>query len=266
MKVARIIYYIICGLIFAFIAFPIAIVFPLSFSEVSYLQFPPETLSLRWFEDFFSDPEWVRSILLSLRVGATTALFSTILGVLAATGLNRAEIKGKEYLMGYLISPLIVPLVVMAVGIYGLFAPWGLVGTPLGISLSHTVRALPYVIINVSAAYQTLDRNLEWAARNLGANPLETFRRITFPLIKPGIIGGAFFAFIVSYDEIVLSLFLSGVDATTLPIKMWEGIRMEMTPIIAAASSIIIMVYIILFAIYELSKIRKKDKQVEQNN
>ncbi len=264
MKIARTIYYLLCSLIFIFLVTPIFIVFPLSFSDVSYLQFPPETWSLRWFERFFSDPGWVRSILLSLRVGITTAFFSVVLGVLAATGLNRAEFKGKEYLMGVMVSPLIVPLVVMAVGIYGVFAPWGLTGSALGIALSHTVRALPYVIINVSAAYQTLDRNLEWAARSLGASALQTFRQVTFPLIKPGIIGGAFFAFIVSYDEIVLSLFMGGVHAKTLPIKMWDGIRMEMTPIIAAASSIIIMVYFLIFIIYELNRRRSAKPKITQ--
>lgn len=254
MKIARICFYILCGFIFIFLVFPIIIVFPLSLSSVSYLQFPPETLSLRWYQSFFADSQWIRSTLLSLRVGVITAFFASILGILAATGLNRSNFRGKDYLMGFLIMPMVVPLIVMAIGMYNIFARWGMVGSTMGIVLAHTVRALPYVIINVSAAYQTMDRNLEWAARSLGANPFQTFMKVTYPLIKPGIIGGAFFAFIVSYDELILSLFLSGVRTKTLPIKMWDGIRMEMTPIIAAASSIIIIVYISLYLIFELSK------------
>jgi len=246
-----ILFYTLCGLIIAFLVLPIFIVFPTSLSPVSYLQFPPKTISLQWYRELADNPEWLASALLSIRIGLMAAAISVVFGTLTATGINRARFRGKEVITAILISPMIVPVIVLAIGIYYLFVDWHLIGNPLAIAAGHAVLGFPFVLVNVSVAYQTLDPSLEQAARSMGAGPFTAFFKVTFPLIRSGIISGALFAFITSFDELVIALFCADIHNTTLPIRLWNGIRYEMTPVIAAVSSIIFLTYIVGYLLFE---------------
>jgi putative spermidine/putrescine transport system permease protein len=175
-----------------------------------------------------------------------TVLISVLIGVTAATAVNRADIKGKGVLTAFLILPIIIPVIVFAIGIYYIFSGWHFVGKPLSMALAHSVLAIPYVFINTSAAYQTLDPRLEQAALSLGASPIIVFMKITIPLIRTGVLSGMLFAFVVSFDELIVSKYIGGIYVKTLPLQLWDGLRSEMTPIIASVSSLVITCYAIV--------------------
>jgi len=244
-------FYLICGLIAFFLMLPIFIVIPISFSSASYLQFPPPGLSLQWYQKYFFDYSWIGPTWVSFQVAIVTMLLSTLLGTLASFPLVREKFKGKGLLNTFIVSPMVIPVIVVSVVIYSLFSKTGLVGSKVGLVLGHSLLAIPFVVITVSAALKGFNVTLEKAAMSLGANRLQTFFKITFPLIRPGVIAGALFAFIISFDEIVLSMFICGISAKTLPVKMWEGVRMEINPVIAAVSTILICFSVILLSLVE---------------
>jgi putative spermidine/putrescine transport system permease protein len=249
--VARWAFYALCGAVFVFLIMPVLVVVPMSFSSSRYLQFPPPGLSLRWYANYLGDPEWTGATIRSLIVAALVTGICTVTGTAAALGLVRGTFRGKQLVNGLIVSPMVVPVIIVAIALYFFYAPfktWGmpLIGTVPGLVIAHSLLALPLVVINVSATLRGFDRNLEMASLNLGASPLTTFRRVTLPLIRPGIISGALFAFITSFDELVIAIFISGSTARTLPVKMWEGIRLEIDPTIAAVSSLLIAVSVAL--------------------
>lgn len=241
-------------MIFLFLTLPIFVIIPISFSSAKYLQFPPRGFSLQWYRDFFSNRVWISATLLSLRVATITMVFATILGTMASIALVRGKFKGKNLIYGFILSPMIIPVIIVAVAVYFFFAKLHLIGTSLGLILAHTVLALPFVVVNVSATLKGFDETLEWSAMSLGASRFKAYMKVTFPLIRPGIISGALFAFITSFDEVVIAIFISGAYAVTLPKQMWDGIRIHINPTIAAVSTILVCFSITLMLTIELLK------------
>jgi putative spermidine/putrescine transport system permease protein len=228
------------AMIAAFLIAPLLIVIPMSFSDSTLLQFPPLRLSLRWYRAYLGDHAWIDATWMSLKAGVLVALLSTSLGLAAAVGLVRGRFGAA--LRSLVLSPLVVPVIILAVGLYYLYAYLHLNNTLTGLVLGHIVLTLPYVIVVVSASLEDLDRTWEQAALGLGATPFRAFRRITLPLIAPGVAVAFLFAFLTSFDEVVLAVFVTGPETTTLPRKMWEGIRFELNPTIAAVSTLLIAV------------------------
>ncbi len=228
------------SLALVFLALPIVIVVALSFSSASYLTFPPPAFGLRWYRAYLGSREWLDATWLSVAVAASVVVVATILGTLAALGLRLLTGAVRAAIGSLILSPLIVPGIVVAIGIYYVFATYRLVGTALGLVLAHTCLAVPFVVTSVSVSLAGLDPRLEQAAMSLGATPRGTFRQITLPLILPGILVGALFAFVTSFDELIVTLFLSGSSAITLPRRMWDDLRFAIDPTIAAVSTLTI--------------------------
>jgi putative spermidine/putrescine transport system permease protein len=230
----------------AFLLLPTVFVVPLSLSASSVLEFPPDGLSTRWYGNFFQDRDWTSATMTSLTVGLAVAALATVLGTIAALGLDRLEIRGKTALRVLFLGPMLVPVVVVAVGTYATFARWHLAGTFQGLVIGHTVLALPFVVVTVAAGVQSLDRTLERAAQTLGASPLQTFRRLTLPMLAPSIGVGALFAFMTSWDEIVVSIFLSSPLTRTLPIVTFAQLRTSLDPTIAAVATMLTLLTVLL--------------------
>jgi putative spermidine/putrescine transport system permease protein len=224
-----------------FLIAPSLIVIPMSFSAGETLSFPPPGYSLRWYENFFTQPEWQSAARNSVIVAVLTTIVATILGTGVSIALMRGSVPARNLATSLFLTPMIVPAIVTAVAVYGLYVRFRLVGTIQGLVLAHTVLALPFVMINVSAVLQGMDIRLEHAARSLGATPVRTFFLVTLPLIRPGILAGALFAFITSFDELVVALFTSGDRAATLPVQIWSGLRFEINPTVAAVSTLLIV-------------------------
>ncbi|NMG37932.1 ABC transporter permease subunit [Chelativorans sp. ZYF759] len=256
---------VICGLIFFFLIAPILVIIPLSFNVQPYftytremLTFDPAGYSLRWYEDFFSSRQWMMSIRNSVIIGILATLVATVLGTIAALGLSRKEMPFRGLIMGILISPMIVPLIISAAGMFFFYSSVGLASTFPGVILAHAALGIPFVIITVTATLVGFDHSLTRAAASLGADPTTTFRRVTFPLIMPGVISGALFAFITSFDEVVIVLFVAGVEQRTIPREMWSGIREQISPTILAVATILVMISIALLTTIELLRRRSE--------
>lgn len=250
----------IVGLILLFLAFPIIVVFVVSFSSASYLTFPPPAFGLKWYEAYFGNADWLRATFLSIWVAASVVLLATTLGTMAAIGITRLPRPLRVVATGLILSPLIVPVIVVAIGLYYAFSRYGLVGTPIAIVLAHTCLAVPFVVTSVSASLAGIDPRLEQAALSLGATPGSTFWQIILPLIRPGVLVGALFAFITSFDETVVALFLSGSGAVTLPRRMWDDLRFQIDPTIAAVSTLTVVMTALLLASAHF--LRKRTEQL----
>ncbi len=222
--------------VFFFLMAPLVIVFPLSVSSATYLEFPPPGLSLQWFHHYFASPSWMEATALSFEVAVATASLSLALGVPLAFHLARGRGRIMAVLLDQLTTlPLVVPSIITAVAIYGLFAPLRLIGTWYGLVIAHTVLGLPFVVIVVAAALRNFDMSLEQAALGLGAGRGRAILHVTFPQIRASLFTGAFFAFMASFDDLVLALFLSGSNMT-LPKKTFENVMFSIDPTIAAVS------------------------------
>ncbi len=219
---------------------PIVIVAIASFSGDGYLKFPPERFSLRWYERFLGDARWRNAVLNSVWIAAMACVFSTFLGFLAAYAMTRGGFAGKRALASLLLTPLIVPHVVTAVALYFLSAPLGLIGVRPWIAVTHSVVALPVVLVILRSALQTVDPNLERAAMICGCTRWGVFRRVVLPLALPAVVSAALFSFLTSFDELVISLFLSGIRSETLPVRIWNSLLLEVEPTIAAVSTLLI--------------------------
>lgn len=248
--------YVYCGAVFVFLMLPIFIVVPISFSSSLYLDFPPRGFSLQWYRRFFDSYEWMAAAWTSTRVGLLATLLASGLGTSAALALARSRFPGKNVVIAFLISPTIIPVIVIAIALYGVYARLKLVGSLTGLVLAHTAIGLPFVIVTVLATLQAVDERLEYAALSLGATPLRAFWHVLLPLIRPGIISGALFAFVASWDDVVIALFISGTRSATLPKQMWEGLRSEINPTIAAVSSLLIVLSVVLMLLLELLRRR----------
>lgn len=240
---------ILAGAVIATLILPILVVMVISFSSASFLTFPPPGFSLRWYEKFFSDPNWMDAFWHSAVIAAVSAVISVVLGASAAMGIVRSEIRGKSIIMLLLVSPVIVPPVVLGLSLYSLFLRFDLVGSIWGLASAHAIGGIPLVVIIVSAALQSVDRRLEQAAALHGASPLTVFRTVTLPAIAPGLAAAAFFAFLHSFDELVLSLFLSSAQLKTLPLMLWADINYQLNPVLAVVSSLEVLLVVIGLAL-----------------
>ncbi|MBZ6415727.1 ABC transporter permease [Methylobacterium ajmalii] len=234
-------------LVLAFLVAPLFIVVPLSFNNDPFFSFPIHTYSLRWFRDFFSNTRWIAALENSVVTAVFTTVIASTLGTMAALGLARPNFPCRRAVMALLISPMIVPIVIVAVGDYLLFGFFGLTNTRTGLVLAHTALAAPFVVITVSATLSTYDPVLTRAARSLGASPLAAFRRVTLPVILPGVVAGAVFAFATSFDEVVVALFMTSAEQRTLPVQMFSGIRDQINPTIMAAATLLLALSTALF-------------------
>ena len=257
---------VICGLILFFLIAPIAVMVPLSFNAQPYftytremLSFDPDGYSLRWYREFFNSTSWLNSIRNSVLIAICATLVATGLGTLAALGLSRKHMPFRGLIMGILISPMIVPLIISAAGMFFFYSSINLAQTFTGVILAHAALGTPFVIITVTATLVGFDHTLTRAAASLGASPALAFRKITLPLIMPGVISGALFAFITSFDEIVIVLFVAGVEQRTIPREMWSGIREQISPTILAVATILVIMSIALLTVVELLR-RRSDR------
>lgn len=224
-----------CSIVFFFLVAPLFIVFPISFSSARYLTFPPPGFSWQWYEAYLNDPAWIQATITSFEVAAGTTLLATVLGTLAAFSLVRGRYPGRSLVDRLVAAPIIVPNIIIAVALYGLFAKLKLIGSWYGVMIGHTIYAIPFVVLVVGAALRTFDVSQEQAAMGLGASRLTAVWRVTLPQIRPSIVSAAFLAFITSFDELIIALFTAGTNAT-LPKKMFENIIFEIDPTIAAVS------------------------------
>ena len=227
--------------VLVFLVMPIFIVVPMSFSATRFLSFPPTALSTRWYLEFFGSPEWTRAAWVSLQIAFVTCLLATPIGIAAAYGIHTASGKFSRAAYTVLMMPLMVPHIIVAVGIFFIYARIGANNTIVGIIVAHTMLAVPFVLITSLSGLQGFDMTQERAAQSLGANRLEAFLKVTAPQIKGSIIASALFAFVSSLDEVVVSLFLSGGASSTLPKRMFVALRDEVDPTIAAISSMLII-------------------------
>lgn len=259
------IFRIICGLIFFFLIFPILVIIPLSFNAQNFFTFTPEMLSfdpagysLKHYDDFFTNPDWQQALWNSVRIAPMATLFATAFGTLAAIGLSQSHMPARSVIMAMLISPMIVPLIISAAGMYFFYSRIGLQGTYWGVVMAHAALGTPFVIITVTATLVGFDQSLTRAAANLGANPVTTFFRVQMPLILPGVISGALFAFITSFDEVVVVLFLGSAGQKTLPWQMFTGLREQISPTILAVATLLVTISIILLTTLELLRRRSE--------
>jgi putative spermidine/putrescine transport system permease protein len=230
------------GLVVLFLIAPVIAIVPLSFNAEPFFTYPMPGLSLRWYQEFFGSDVWRLALGNSIIVAVCATILSTALGTLAAIGLTRPDCPARATITAILISPMIVPLVVSAVGIYYAFAAVGLLNTLTGLVLAHTAIGAPFVVITVTATLAGFDNNLMRAASSLGARPGEAVLRVMLPIIAPGVVSGALFAFVTSFDEVVIALFVAGSETRTLPRQMWSGVREQLSPTIAAVATLLILV------------------------
>jgi len=237
------------NLVIAFLVLPILAVVPASFNQSSFIALPPHELSMRWYVAFVEDAGWRSSLGVSVRAALLTTLFTLAVGIPAAMGLQRIGGAARTVLTAFFLAPIIVPVIVIAIAVYRTALDVGLNGTLAGLVLSHSALALPFVVINVGISLQAIDDRWLQAAAGLGATPWTVFRTITLPNILPGVVGGAVFAFVTSFDEAIVSVFMSGYAAKTLPVKIWETIRVEFTPAVAVAATLMIALAAVLFVL-----------------
>lgn len=254
----RILIRVMAGLALVFLVAPLLVIVPLSFNAEPFFTFTPammamesEGYSLRWYRAILEDGVWRQALVNSLIVGGAATAIATALGTLAAMGLARGNVPMKGAIMGLIISPMITPVIIAAAGMYFFYSDLGLAQTHLGLILAHAALGAPFVVITVTAALTGYDWNLTRAGSSLGADPWTVFFRITLPLILPGVISGALFAFATSFDEVVTVLFLGGPEQVTVPRKMWSGIREQISPAILAAATLLIAVAMILLIVVE---------------
>ena len=284
-KIWHKVYLVICGLIFLFLIAPILIVIPLSFNAEPYFTFTermlsldPEGYSMRWYDllltfgmqapdaardgnwwaDAWANAHWISAAKNSVIIGFFSTILATVLGTLAALGLSRPEMPYRRAIMAILISPMIVPIIIVATGMFFFYSQVGLANTYLGVIMAHATLGIPFVIITVTATLVGFDHSLTRAAANLGADPTTTFFKVIMPLILPGVISGALFAFVTSFDEVVVVLFVADFDQQTIPRQMWNGIREQISPAILSVATILVVVSIALLTTVELLRRRSE--------
>lgn len=253
---------VFCGLVLVFLMLPVLVIIPLSFSSGSFLTYPLPGLSLQWYEQVLSPGPWMTALKNSLIVAPLATLLAMALGTLASVGLNRAEFPGKRWILALIISPMVVPLVIVAVGMYFFFASVGLLNSYLGLILAHAVLGIPFVVITVNATLQGFDYNQMRAGASLGADPLRVFFTIVLPQILPGVISGGLFAFATSFDEVVVALFIASPTERTLPMQMFSGIRENISPAIAAMATIMILFSVLLLLVVEWLRRRSESAKL----
>ncbi|MDP9364967.1 MAG: ABC transporter permease [Chloroflexota bacterium] len=225
-----------------YLLLPIVLIVALSFGSSQWLQFPPPAWTLRWYEELLGDPAWLQSFWTSLLVALTVMVLSVVLGLLASFGLVRGAFSGRQALRAFFLTPMILPVVILAVALYAMFLRVGLAGTFVGFVLAHLVLALPFSIISIGNSLERFDRSVEDAAVICGAHPLEAKLRVTLPAIRLGVLAAALFSFLASWDEVVVAIFMASPTLQTLPVRIWGSMRQDLSPVIAAASSLLVLI------------------------
>lgn len=252
-------------IVILFLILPIFIIYPISFSPTSYIVFPNEGFSTQWYEKLFSDAGWGLAVRNSIEIAVLTTIVSLVLGITAAVCMNRISKRWKGPLGEYFRLPQTIPIIVTAISVYALLLKWQLQGTILGLVIAHTVIALPFVVSTMNAGLESLNNNFEDAAVNLGANRFLAFFHVTLPMLRSSIGSAILFAFLTSFDEIAVTLFITGPSVTTIPKKMWDGIRLQIEPTIAALSAVLVTVLIAGFMLITLGQIIKSARQRKYN-
>lgn len=248
----RILRTLLVGALLVFLLLPTLIVIPMSLSTTAHLAFPPQGVTLGWYRAFFGDVEWMAATWFSLKIAVSTCITATVVGTMTALALVRGDMPFKGLLQALSLAPMIVPHIVLGVALYLVFAPLKLTGSLTGFLIGHTVIAVPFVVIPVTAALQRLDPALELASLNCGASRIQTFFHVTLPNIVPGIFSGAVFAFLASFDEATVAFFISDVTGMTISRKMFEDIDFNLTPVIAAASTVTVLVSLALIGVAQV--------------
>jgi len=248
----------VVGAVVFFLILPTLVVIPVSFGSASYIEFPPRGFTLKWYADYFRDPDWMAATWFSLKIAVSTTIAATVIGTLGSLAMVRGRLPGKEFVQVLALSPMVVPHIVMAVSIYLVFAPIGLTGNFFGFLVAHTMLSVPYVVITVSAVLQRFDATLELAAQNCGATRTQAFFWVVLPNILPGVAAGGVFAFLASFDEATVAFFISDVGGKTITRKMFEDIDFNLTPVIAAVSTVIMLISLVLMTGVQLLQSRKQ--------
>jgi putative spermidine/putrescine transport system permease protein len=241
--------WVVSGAAILFLIAPVLLLIPMSLGSAEIIEFPPSKIGIDQYRKFFNHPAWQTAVLNSLQVAVGTSIVSTTIGLLASLALVWGRFKGKGFINAFILSPMIVPLIVMALAFYISLSKLGMLGTKLGLILAYTPLTLPFSVLPISATLRGFDRSLEHAALNLGASRFQTFIRITFPIIRPGILTGAIFAFMIAFDEVVIALFICGSTAVTLPKKMWDVIRYEIEPMLPAISTLLLLLAVVILVL-----------------
>jgi putative spermidine/putrescine transport system permease protein len=241
--------WVVSGAAILFLIAPVLLLIPMSLGSAEIIEFPPSKIGIDQYRKFFNHPAWQTAVLNSLQVAVGTSIVSTTIGLLASLALVWGRFKGKGFINAFILSPMIVPLIVMALAFYISLSKLGMLGTKLGLILAYTPLTLPFSVLPISATLRGFDRSLEHAALNLGASRFQTFIRITFPIIRPGILTGAIFAFVIAFDEVVIALFICGSTAVTLPKKMWDVIRYEIEPMLPAISTLLLLLAVVILVL-----------------
>lgn len=229
------------GLLVAlFLLLPIVLIVALSFGSSQWLQFPPPAWTLKWYAKLFADPDWLAAFLTSLEIAIAVTVCSTLLGLMASFALTRGRFAGRDLLRALFLTPMVLPVVVLAVALYAFFLRVHLNGTFAGFVIAHTIVALPFAVISIGNSLQRFDTAVEDAARICGAGPLEAMLRVTIPAIRLGLIGAAIFSFLASWDEVVIAIFMASPDLQTLPVRIFASLRQDLSPVIAAVSALLV--------------------------
>jgi len=245
---------IIVIVILFFLIAPVFVLIPLSFTSLSYFKFPPPSYSTQWYHAFFNDSQWTQCFGRSLGIAVLTVILALILGTMAAAAVTKVEFKFKNIFMGFMVMPMVIPVIIISVALYNSFAPLKLTNTIPGIVLGHTLLAIPMVFVTVMTGLKGVDKNIELAAMGLGSKQISVFFNITLPQIKASIFSAAIFAFSTSIDEVTVTMFLAGSKTKTLPLAMWESMKTSITPEIAAVSTILIGITLMMLLIQGLVK------------
>jgi putative spermidine/putrescine transport system permease protein len=232
---------LVTTLLVIFLVAPMIIVVIISFSSAQFLMFPPPGFSMQWYRKIFADPAWFDSLTTSIKIVVPTGLLAMVIGTAAALGLSRSNLPGKAVVTGVLMSPIVVPVIIIAAGMFGAYRIWNLNGTLTGFILAHTVLTVPYVVSTVLASLQMVDEQYEKAALTLGASPWIAFRRIVLPLILPGVLSGLLFAMVISFDELVVSLFIGSPTFRPVTVQMWSDVLGDIDPTIAAIGTLLFL-------------------------
>jgi len=248
--VTRRVIQVVVALALVFLVAPVLIVIPMSLSSSGFLEFPPPGYTTRWYSEFFADPTWVDSLLLSARVGLGAMVLAVVGGTMAAYALVRGNIRLRGAGQGVLMLPMVIPTIVYGVGSYLIALRFTLVGSELLLMATHAVLALPYVVLNLMASIGSTDRRLELVAQSLGASPWKAFRTVTLPLIAPAMVASALVVLVISLDETVVALFLTSDTAPTLPVKVYNSIRYELSPLVPVAAAVVMGATVALAAVF----------------
>jgi putative spermidine/putrescine transport system permease protein len=256
----RVAYWLLCAAVFVFLVAPILVIVPLSFNAGAFFTYPLAGVSLQWYREFLTGVQWQRAVENSLIVAVGATAVATSLGTLAALGLHRVRLPFRQAIVAVLLSPMVVPVIITAVGMFYFYARIGIANTLGGLIVAHAALGIPFVFVTVGAVLSTLDDNLVRAAASLGAGPVRVFRAVVLPLILPGVVSGALFAFVTSWDDVVVAIFLAGPRQHTLPRQMWSGIREFISPTLLAVATLLIVLSIGLMLVVEL--LRRKGERL----